>query len=119
MGRRRLKLFLIESTVDWIEGSKNLETCALDARKFGCKFGNRMGINLPGQCQPPGLDSTVGIVVSWGAKLDIMIRLTVRSRKGLLNTVIKPQGKRCQVIGGVEFGILQLGWLWVERSGSK
>jgi hypothetical protein len=69
-----------------------------------------MSISLPGQCQSPRLDSTAGIVVSQGAKFDEFIRITIRHRKHLLQPVIEPLGKRCQVLGGVEFGILQLLW---------
>jgi len=116
MGSRRLKLSLTESMVDWIEGSKDLETCALNARKFGCGFINRTSASLPGQRQPPEPNSTVGIIVSRGAKFDIVIRTTIRSREGLLDTFVEPLGKRCQVFGGVEFGILELFWLRVERS---
>ena len=53
MERRRLKLSLMESTMDWIEGSKNVETCALCARMSWRKFINRVvwvypvNINFP------------------------------------------------------------------------
>ena len=41
--RRCLKLSMTESTIDWIEGSKNLETCALGAGKFGYKVVDKLG----------------------------------------------------------------------------
>ena len=102
VGRRCIKLTLIESTVDWIEGSKNVETCALCARKLWCQFVSRVSVSLPGQCQPPALDSTVGIVISQGAKFDVLILMTIRRRKDLLYPFVKFLGKRCQVLGGIE-----------------
>ena len=44
VGSRWVKLSLIESTVDWIEGSKNSETSALCTKKFGCQFMNSVGV---------------------------------------------------------------------------
>ena len=111
MGRRRLKLSLIESTVDWIEGSKNPETCALCARMSRRKFVQKVSANLPSQCQLSGLDSTAGIIISRRAKLDILVRMAIRNRKDLLYPSVKLLGKCCQVLGGVEFRILQLLWL--------
>ena len=108
VGRRRLKLSLIESTVDWIEGSKNTETCALYARNFESQRVNRATVSSPRQRQPPGPDSTVGIVISRGTKFDILIRIAVRSRKDLFHPLIKLLGKCCEVARGVEFGVLQL-----------
>ena len=109
MGRRRLKLSLIESTVDWIEGSKNPETCALCARSSGYQFVSKVSVSLPGQCQLPALDSTPGIVISRGAKFDVLIPMTIQSRKDLLHPFVELLRKRCQVLSGVEFRILQFG----------
>ena len=114
VGRRRLKLSLIESTVDWIEGSKNPETCALCARKFGCYFGSRVSVSLPSQYQFPALDSILGIMISWGAKFHVLIPTTVRRRKDLLYPFVELIGKRYQVLGGIELRMLQFGWLRVE-----
>ena len=108
VGRRRLKLSLIESTVDWIEGSKNTETCALYARKFQHRHIVGASVSLPSQRQPPGPDSIFGIIVSRGAKFDILVRITVRSRKDLFHPLVKLLGKSCEVARGVEFGVLQL-----------
>jgi len=116
MGRRFLKLSLTESTVDWIEGSKNPETCALCARKFGCQLVGGVSVSVPGQCQPPSLDSTLSIMVSGGAEFDVLIRTTIRHRKDPLYPFVKPLGKRFQVFGGFEFGRLQFVWLRIERS---
>ena len=49
VGSRSVKLSLMESTVDWIEGSKNVETCALYARMSQYQFINKVGVNLPSQ----------------------------------------------------------------------
>ena len=117
VGSRRLKLSLTESMVDWIEDSKNLETCVLNARKFGCKLINRLSVSVPGQRQLAEPNSTAGIIVSRGAKFDIVICTTVRSRKGLLDTFVEPRGKRCQVFGSIEFGILQLLWQGLSDQG--
>ena len=103
VGRRRLKLSLMESTVAWIEGSKNTETCALYARNFECRRINRAGVSSPSQRQPPGPDSTFGIIISRRAEFDVLIRITVRSRKDLLHPFVELLGKCCQIVGGVEF----------------
>jgi len=101
--RRRLKLSLIESTVDWIEGSKNSETCALCTRMSRSRFINRVGVNLPSQSYPPGLDSVVEIVVPRRTKFDVLICTATRSRKDLLHSFVKLLGERCQVFGVVKF----------------
>jgi len=80
------------------------------------QFINRANVSLPSQSYPPGLDSVVGIIVSRRAKLDVLIRMAVRSRKDLLHPLVELPGKRRQVFGGVEFRILQLLWLRVEQS---
>ena len=46
--RRRLKSSLIDVTMDRMEGSKNSATCALCARRFRCRFVNRISTGLPG-----------------------------------------------------------------------
>jgi len=115
VGSRCVKLSLIESTVDWIDGSKNSETSSLCARKFGYQFINSVSVCLPCQCQPPGLDSSFRLIISRRPKLDVLIRFPIRSRKHLLYPFVKLLGKCCQVLAGVEFGILQLLWLPVER----
>ena len=103
----------MESTVVWIEGSKNAETCALYAREFGCGFADIMSVSLPCQRQLSGLDSALGIVISWGAEFDELILMAIRSRKDLLQPFVELLGKFCNIVGGVEFGVLQLLWLWV------
>ena len=123
VGRRCLKLSLIEFTVDWIEGSKNSETCALRARMSRSRFINKVSVNLPSQRYPPGLDSVVEIVVSRRTKFDVLICTATRGRKDLLHPFVELLGERCQVLGVVEFRIRQLLWLgpgraiglWVER----
>jgi len=70
------------------------------------QFVNGVGASLPSQRQPPSPDSVVWIVVSRGAKLDILIRDVVRHRKDLLYTFVELLGKRFQVLRGIEFGIL-------------
>ena len=75
--RRSLKLSLTESTVDRIEGSKNPETCVLCAGEYGRQFVNGVKVSLPSERQPPGLDSILGIIISKGAKFDILSRLVV------------------------------------------
>ena len=77
---------------------------------------DRVNGNLPGQRQPPGPDSTVGIIVSQGAKPDVLIRVTIRNRKHLLYPLVESLGKQRQVVGSVEFRIPQLLWLRIERS---
>ena len=114
IGRRRLKLSLIESAVVWIEGSKDAETCALYARMFGHQFINAVGVGLPSQRQLPGLDSALGIIISPGAEFDVLILAVIRSRKDLLHPFVESLGKLCKVFGGVEFGFLQLLWLQNE-----
>ena len=69
---------------------------------------DEVSANLPSQRQPPSPDSTAGIVISWGAKSDILIRGTIQNRKDLLHSFVEFLGKKRQVIGGVESGILQL-----------
>jgi len=103
-----VKLSLIESTVAWIDGSKNSETSFLCVRRLECQFINGVSERLPGQCQPPGLDSNLRVIISRRSKLDILIRILVRSREHLLHSFVKLLGKRCQVLGGVECRILQL-----------
>ena len=68
----------MQSTVDWIEGSKNPETCELYEWEFGCKFVNRVSENLPSQHELPGLDSILGVVIPRRTKLDILSRLIIR-----------------------------------------
>jgi len=116
VGSRRLKLSLIVSTVDRIEGSKDAATCALYAKMSRRRFINRVSMSLPSQSYFPGLDSVVGIIVSRRAKFNVLICMAIRSRKDLLHPFVELPGKSCQVLRGVEFGIFQLLWLWVERS---
>ena len=71
-------------------------------------------MNLPSQRQPPGFDSAVRVIISRGAKFNELIRQGIRARKDLLYAFVELLGKRCQIFGGVEFGILQLVWLRVE-----
>ena len=73
VGRRRLKLSLIVSTVDRIEGSKDAATCALYAKMSRRGFINRVNVSLPSQRYFPGLDSVVGIIVSRRTKFDVLI----------------------------------------------
>ena len=80
------------------------------------RFINSVSVGLPSQRQPPGPNSTARIVVSRGAKSDILIRIAIRHRKNLLYPFVEPLRERCQIFGGVEFGILKLPWLRVERS---
>ena len=108
IGRRRLKLSLMESTVVWTEGSKNAETCALYTRKFECGFTDVVNVSSPSQRQLPGLDSTLGIIISWGAEFDELIFMAIRSRKNHLQPFVKLLGKFCNIVGGVEFGVFQL-----------
>jgi hypothetical protein len=77
VGRRRLKLPLIVFAVDRIEGSKNPETCALYARMSRRRFINRVNVGLPSERQLPAPDSTAGIIVSWGAKFDVLIHIAI------------------------------------------
>ena len=65
-----------------------------------------MDASLPGQL------STVGILVFRGAKFEILTTI----RKNPLYFSVEPAGEVRQVFGGVEFGLLQLLCLWVERS---
>ena len=92
-----------------------METCALYAGMSRYQIINGVSASLPSQRQPPGSDPAVGIIVSWGTKFDVLIRVAIRNRKDLLYAIIEPLGKCCQVFGGVELGMLQLLWLWVER----
>ena len=108
MGSLCVNLSLIEFTVDCTEGSKNPETCVLYTRGFRCQFISSVSARLPRQCQPPGLQSNVGIIVSWRPKLDVLIRMLIRSRKHLLHPFVELLRERCYVFGGVEFRILQL-----------
>ena len=80
------------STMDWIEGSKNSETCGLYARKFRCQFSNEMSASLPGQRQPPGLYSILGIIIPGRAKFDVLSCLV--TRKDPLDSFIEFLGKR-------------------------
>ena len=114
LARRRLKSSLIDVTMDRMEGSKNPATCALCARTFRCRFVSRMSTDLPGQHQPPGLYSTLGIVIPCGAKFDVLRRSV--ARKDSLHPFVESLAERCQVLGGVEFGIPQLLWLQIGRS---
>ena len=104
----------MESTVVWIEGSKSAETCALYARMFRHQFINTVRVNLPSQQQLPGLYSTFRIIISRGAKLDILVLMAAQWRKYFLQPFVELLGKCCQILGGVEFGMLQLLWLRVE-----
>ena len=90
--RRCLKLSLIESTVDWIEGSKNPETCVLYAYWFRGRFVGEVCTGLPGQCQPPSFDSTTRIVIPRGAEFDVLSSLIIR--KDLLHSSVESLGKR-------------------------
>ena len=47
----------MESTVDWIEGSKNLATCLLWAREFGSQFANKRAQTYPVNVNLPALIS--------------------------------------------------------------
>ena len=75
-----------------------------------------LSVSLPSQCQLPGLDSALGIIISRGAKLDILVLMAAQRRKDFLQPFVELLGKCCKVVGGVEFGMLQLLWLRVERS---
>ena len=70
------------------------------------KFINRVSANLPSQRYLPAADSIVGIIVSRGAKFDVLIRTTIR--EDLLHPFVERLGKRFQVFIVVEFGISQL-----------
>ena len=70
------------------------------------QFINRVSVSLPGQRYSPSLDSIVGVIVSRRAKFDVLIRTTIRNRKDLLRPFVELLGKRRQVFGSVEFGIL-------------
>ena len=83
---------------------------------YRCQIVNGVSVSLPSQRQSPSPDPTVGIVVSWRAEFDVLICVAIRNRKDLLYAFIEPLGKSSQVLGGVEFGMLQLIWLLVERS---
>jgi len=105
VGSRRLKLSLIQSTVDWIEGSKHSETCALYARMSQRQFINRVSMSSPSQSYPPGLDSVVGIIVSRKSKFDVLICTAIRSREDPLHPFVELLGERCQVLRVVEFRV--------------
>ena len=77
---------------------------------------HRVSASLPSQPELPTLDSTFGVSFSRGEEFDVLIRVATRNRKGLLHPFVESLGKCCQVFGGVEFGMLQLLWLQVERS---
>ena len=107
-----LRLSLTASTVDRIEGSKNPETCALYAWRLWCQFLNRLNASPPCQRKPPGLDSTIGIIIPQGSKSDVLSCLIVREDP--LYPFIELLGKCPQVLRGVELGTLPLLWLTVE-----
>jgi len=67
---------------------------------------NRAGTRLPSQRQPPGSDSKVCIVIPLCAKFDVLRCLVIR--KDPLHSFVELLGKRCQVIGGIEFRTPQL-----------
>ena len=71
-----------------------------------CQIIHKVSTNPPSQRQLPATDSVVGIVVSRGAKFDVLIPTTVR--KDLLHPFVERLGKRFQVFVVVEFGISQL-----------
>ena len=81
---------------------------------FRHQFINTARVSLPGQQQLPSLDSTLGIIISQGAKLDILVLVAAQRRKDLLQSLVELLGECCQILGGVEFGMLQLLWLRVE-----
>jgi hypothetical protein len=108
LGRRRLKLSLMESAVDWIEGSKNFATSALYTGVCGRRRIGGASVSLPCQRQPSSPDPIVGIIVSWGTKSDVLVRGAVRNRKDLLHPLVEPLGKRREVFWGVEPGEFQL-----------
>ena len=110
--RRCLKLSLIESTVDWIEGSKNPETCVLYPQRFRGRFVGKAGTGIPSQHQPPGLDSIVGIIIPRGTKFEILRRLIIR--KDLLHPSVESLGEFFQILGSVESRTPQHPWLWVQ-----
>ena len=114
LARRRLKSSLIDVTIVRMEGSKNPATCALCARRLRCRFVGGTSTDLPGQHQPPGPYSILGIFIPCGAKFDVL-RLLV-ARKDPLHPFVESLAERCQVLGGVEFGTPQLPWLQIGRS---
>jgi len=71
-----------------------------------CQIIHRVSANLPSQRQLATTDSVVGIVVSRGAKFDVLIPTTIG--KYLLHSFVERLGKRFQVFVVVEFGISQL-----------
>ena len=50
--------------------------------------------DLPCQHQLPGSDPIVGIIVSRGAKFDVLVRMTIRNRKDLFYAFVEFLGKR-------------------------
>ena len=80
-------------------------------------FVHSASASLPSKRHLPAIDPMGGIIVFRGAKLDVLIRTTIR--KGLLYPFLEPLGEFCQVFVGIEPGTLQLLWLWVEPSARK
>ena len=72
-------------------------------------------MSLPCQRQPSSPDPVLGIIVSWGAKPDVLVRGAVRRREELLHPLIEPLGERGQVFQGVVLGIPQLLYSTGER----
>ena len=95
-----------------MDGSKKPETSVLYAWGFECQSINRASLNLPSQRQSPCLDSTREIIVSRGAKSDILSRLIIREDP--LDPFVEFLGKCCQVLWGVELGTTKLLWLRVQ-----
>ena len=98
----------MESTVDWIEGSKNFATSALYTEVCGRQHTGGVSMSLPCQRQPSSHDPTVDVVVSWGTKSDVLVRGAVRRRKDPLHPPVELLGKQRQIFWGVKSGELQL-----------
>jgi len=84
----------------------------LCAREFGWQLAEIMSTGLPSQCQFPGLDSTLDVIIPRGTEFDVLSPLVVE--KDSLHPFVELLRKRCQVLRGVEFRTPQLLWLWVE-----
>ena len=66
----------------------------------------------PCQCQPPGPNPILSVMVPRGTKFDVLGPLIIR--KNSLHPLVKFLRKQVQVFGGVEFRASQLLWVWVE-----
>ena len=97
----------MESTVDWIEGSKNSATSPLYTGVCGRRRIGGVSMSLPCQRQPSSHDPIVGVTVSWGTKSDVLFRGAIRRRKDPLHPLVELLGKQRQIFWGVEPGELQ------------